>query len=202
MNIDEMMHSRHSIREYQKKEVDNAIIGQILESVKHAPSSGNIQNWRIGIIKDKEKKEKIAKSCLDQLWMSQAPVFLVICYDERNIKVLYPKNHEEFSIQNTAIMSSYIMLKATSLNLGACWIGIPKKEEIRSILKLPDYIIPSVILTLGYPTGEYKKTTRNKVREMIFFEEFGKKQIDVSLFPLSKHIHKLKDRIKAQKRVN
>ena len=195
MNIDEVIHSRHSIREYQKKDVTYATIGEILESVKHSPSSGNIQNWQIGIIKEREKKEEIAKSCLNQLWMNQAPVHLILCYDERNIRVLYPKNYKEFSIQNIAILASFIMLKATTLGLGTCWIGIPKEEEIKKILKLPEFITPSVILTLGYSEGKYKKTTRNEVNELIFFEEYKNKRINTSIFPLSNQILKIKKKI-------
>ncbi len=193
MDLDKIIASRHSIREYASKDVTYKTIGEILDIAKNAPSSSNVQNWRFIIVKDKSKKEKIAKSCLDQLWMSKAPVHIVVCYDERNIKTLFPKEYVEYSIQNVSIISTLIMLKATELGLGTCWVAVSNQREISSILKIPDFIIPSVIITLGYANNYHKKTTRNQLNTVLHFEEYGKKQIDTSIFPLSKHVKKLKN---------
>ena len=199
MDLDKIIASRHSIREYASKDVTYKTIGEILDIAKNAPSSSNVQNWRFIIVKDKSKKEKIAKSCLDQLWMSKAPVHIVVCYDERNIKTLFPKEYVEYSIQNVSIISTLIMLKATELGLGTCWVAVSNQREISSILKIPDFIIPSVIITLGYANNYHKKTTRNQLNTMLHFEEYGKKQIDTSIFPLSKHVKKLKENYKFTK---
>ncbi len=198
MNIDNLIISRHSIRDYQDKDVDYRKIGEILELCRYAPSSGNIQNWRFIIVKDKEKKEKISRSCLDQLWMNQAPVFIVICYDNRNIKVMYQNRYQELSIHNASIIATMIMLKATDLGLGTCWIDVTNPNEISSLVKLPDFIIPSIIITLGYPSETYKKTTRNTINTMAHFEEYRKKQINTSIFPLSKYIKKAKEKLKSK----
>ncbi len=199
MDLDAIITSRHSIRDYKKKDVEYQVISKILDTAKHAPSSGNIQNWRFIIIKDKNKKEAISRLCLNQLWMNQAPVFIVICYDERNIKVMFPRDYKEFSLQNAAIISTLIMLKASELGLGTCWVPAPKPENLLGLLKVPDFITPCIILTLGYPEGMYKKTRREALENVCYFEEYGIKKRGVNLtpFPLSKHVSMIKDKIRS-----
>ena len=55
MEFDEIITARHSISEYQNKEVKHEILCEILDSAKQAPSSGNIQNWTFMIVNDKKK---------------------------------------------------------------------------------------------------------------------------------------------------
>lgn len=202
MDLDKIILQRHSIQDYQNKDVDHKLIAQILDISKNAPSSGNVQNWRFIIVKDQLKREKIARSCLNQLWMNQAPVHIVICYDDRNIKTLFPKHHKDYSIQNVSIVSTLIILKAAELKLGTCWISIPKPLEMSGLLKLPDYLIPHIVITLGYPKDTYKKTTRNSLDTMTYFEEYShpRKHRNPSIFPLSKQkLSRIKSRIGRKK---
>ena len=198
MDFEKVLRSRHSIREYKQTDVSYKDLGVILDAAITAPSSGNMQNWRFIIVKDKKKKEEIARSCLDQLWMNQAPVHIVVCYDEENIKKLFPEDYYEFSIQNTAIISTYIILKATELNLGSCWVAISNKRRIERILELPENYKPVNVITLGYPINGYRKTTREQVKFLIHFESYRKRERDTSLVPLSKNIEKIKEKVKTR----
>ena len=130
--------------------------------------------------------------------MAQAPVHLVICYDERDIKPLYPEDYEKFSVQNTSIFAAFIMLKAADLSLGTCWVAVSNSFEISNILKLPSHIIPLIIITLGFPKGMPKKTTKNSIETMIYFEQFGSKKINTTIFPLSKYPKKASEKIKTR----
>ena len=203
MNLDEIIKSRHSIRDYKEDIVSNNLIGAILDSAKQAPSSDNIQNWRFIIVKDKKKKEQIARASLNQSWMNQAPVHIVVCYDVRQVKTLFPESYIELSIKNVSIASTLIMLKATELSLGSCWVDIADQIKISQILKLPEHIIPSVIITIGYASGYYKKTTRLGLDIITFFEEFGSRgrRLHPKLLPLQtqslkQKLDKLKTKLK------
>lgn len=192
MDLNSILDSRHSIREYQGKDVNYNLIGELLDAARKAPSSGNVQNWRFIIVKDKTKRNDIATACLKQYWMNQAPVHIVVCYDESNVKELYPKLYEEFSIQNTAIAASYILLKATELKLGTCWVAVFDKNAVSKILKLPSNLHPVIIITVGYPKSKPKITKRHPVEYLIYFEEFGysNRKRDASIFPLEKQFTK------------
>ncbi len=196
MELDSVFLSRHSFREYQDKDISHEIISEILDAAKYAPSAGNMQNWNFIVIRDKKKMTKLAEACLNQYWISQAPILIVVCYDERSVKILFPEKTMEFSLQNNAIATTYLILKATELGLGTCWVDIVKKDESASLLKLPSHTIPTHLIALGYPKGTPKKTRKNDSRLVTFFEEYGNKKIDNSIFPLQKQFGKLKNKIK------
>ncbi|MBI2499076.1 nitroreductase family protein [Candidatus Woesearchaeota archaeon] len=198
MNLDQIFDSRHSIRDYQDKDVSYDLIGELIDSARKAPSCGNVQNWRFIIVKDKKKRNEIAAASLKQYWMNQSPVHIVVCYDDSNIKELYPKLHEEFSLLNSAITASYITLKAIELKLGTCLVAVFDKNAVSKTLKLPSNIHPIILITVGYPKGRHKVTKRHPIEYLIYFDEYGfaRKKRDASIFPLQKQVQKLTDKIK------
>lgn len=195
MNLDNVIENRKSIRKYSSKKVDIKLIGQLLETATKAPSAGNIQNWKFIIVSEKETKNKLTKACLNQNWMKTAPVFIIVCSDTQIVKKFYPKRAELYAPQNCAIACTYILLKATDLGLGTCWVGAFAPQAVQKILHLPDPIVPEAIITIGYPQKDVlRKTPRTAYKKLTWFEKFGRtqQQLDFSLYPLDKHLKKLK----------
>ena len=81
MDAREAIVTRRSIREYNDKSVSLITIEEIIDAGRYAPSSGNIQVWRVIIIKDQKTKNKIARLAMKQSWVSEAPVILIVCSD-------------------------------------------------------------------------------------------------------------------------
>ena len=50
MNVTEAVASRRSVRQFLDKPVDGALVRQILETAKRAPSGGNLQPWRVWVL--------------------------------------------------------------------------------------------------------------------------------------------------------
>ena len=93
---------RRSIRKYKDKELPVSLVGEILDLARFSPSSGNLQNWKVVIVTDLDKRQEIADACLQQDWMVEAPVFLAICNDYKDVRKHYGKIGKMFSIQNCA----------------------------------------------------------------------------------------------------
>ena len=194
MNLTQLIKKRRSIHHYLDKDVHYKEILKIIEAGSWAPSSGNIQNWDFTVIKNQETREKITRACSNQLWMLEAPVFIVICSDLTKIKTMFKKNADKFSLENCAAAIQNMLLKATELKLGTCWVGAFNPLIIRKILNIPDNINISAIITLGYP-NEKPLSKRHPIDELTYFESYQNKERDTSLFPLAKHIFKIKKRI-------
>ena len=60
MDAFECIITRVSVRSYEKKDVPNELIGQLLESAVRAPSAGNVQPWEFIVIDDRKIIEQIA----------------------------------------------------------------------------------------------------------------------------------------------
>ena len=73
---------------------------------------------------------------------------------------IYPSKAEDkfplrdLAIGDISIASQNLVLRATELGLGSCYVGLLSREKIKRILGIPKkYMIPYVI-TLGYADEE------------------------------------------------
>jgi nitroreductase len=192
MEVTKTIEERRSIKKYLNKEVPLKIILDLIDAAHYAPSSGNLQNWRFIIVKDNKTKQKLAESCIEQLWMCEAPIFIVICSDREHLQSFYEQHKNTYSIQNCAIAAQNIMLKAHSLKLGTCFVAGFSKMQIKRILDISEGVEPESIVTVGYP-AEKPKSKRSKIETFTFFEQYGNKKTDKSIWPLGKHVKNIKD---------
>lgn len=202
MELDQCIIKRCSVRSYLDKQVSWDLISQLIDAAHHAPSSGNLQNWRFVVVTEEDKRKKLAEASLNQTWMTEAPVHIVICSDNRNIKRHYENSSDRFIHENCAAAIQNLLLKATDLKLGACWVGSFNPDMVERVIESKEDIEVIAIITVGYP-AEKPISKRHKTEELTFFETYDNRKRDFSLFPLEKHqkkldkaISKLKKKIK------
>ena len=82
MDFLEVVKKRKSIRRFQPKEVEEEKIQKILEIVRQAPSAGNLQAYKVFVIKTQEAKNKFYPASFGQEWIKQAAVLFVFCADK------------------------------------------------------------------------------------------------------------------------
>ena len=63
------------------------------------------------------------------------------------------------AVTDTAIAAQNAVVAAESLGIGSCYIGdiMENCEKQRSILQLPEYVFPAVMLVFGWPTEQQKQ---------------------------------------------
>lgn len=177
MNIEEAINKRISSRRYLKRKVKDKDILSILEAAHQAPNAGNIQNWKFIVVKDSSKKEALTKAALNQKWMNvNVDTFIVICSDSTISKKFYPKQYEKYDSQSCSAATQNMLLRATSLGLGSCWIGAFDSEAVSRELSLPETATPQVIITLGYIEEKERSKTRKPLNQSVYFEEWGNKK--------------------------
>jgi len=81
LNTKEAIEKRRSIRKFKPESISDEIIMALLNSARLAPSGCNAQPWRFKIVKDAETKRKLQTIAYEQIFVSQAPVVLVVCAD-------------------------------------------------------------------------------------------------------------------------
>jgi nitroreductase len=194
MNVCEAILKRRCIRDYTDKKVSWNDLSEILDAGLRAPNAGNLQNWRFILIEKEETKIELAKISLNQMWMAKASHYIIVCSDETELKRYYPQRGEIlYPIQNCACAIENMLLLATEKNIDTGWVGAFEDEAIRRILKIPDSINPQAILTFGYGQNLPKEPTRRfDLDKVLYFNEWGLKNADIGLFPLSKHGESLK----------
>lgn len=174
MNVIECIRERRSIRNYSDKPVEWDKVVKIIEAARLAPSSGNIQNWGFVIVKEYANRKKIVEACFDQEWVGDAPVLIVICADAEQGDRFYGTRGEMlYTIQNCAAATENMLLTATSLNLGSCWIGAFDETKVRTILQLPENIMPHAIVSVGYTDEKPLLPSKKKVETIVKLEKWA-----------------------------
>ena len=157
MDLDTAILTRRSIRTFSDKPVSGETVDSLIEAAILAPSAGNKQGWRFIIVDSDEIKKTlcafngIAMPNGHDLIM-KAPLGIVVLYRNDVSKNLYEyKDH----IQTAGAAIENLLLKATELGLGTCWIcKLPTQKKMRKIFGIPECYDVIAYVALGYP-GEY-----------------------------------------------
>ena len=72
---------RRSIKSFKPDPIAPELLRQLLELTVAAPSSYNIQDWRIIIVADPDQKAALGAACFNQPQIVQAPINLVFAAD-------------------------------------------------------------------------------------------------------------------------
>ena len=172
MHFNLLLKERYSVRSYKPLRVSKALIMQVLEAGRMAPSANNKQPWYFIAICEEDQLSRI-KSAYPRDWFVNAPQFIVICGDHNTSwKRSYDsKDHCDIDV---SIAADHMTLRATELGLGTCWVCHFDKTLVSKILELPEGVEPIAILPIGYPaTSEVPLKSRKSPGEIFFSGKFG-----------------------------
>jgi len=165
----EVVQNRQSIRKFTSQAVEETKLHRILEAVNRAPSAGNLQAYRIFVVKDPEVQESLARATGGQRSVAEAPLVLVFCAEPaRSAQKYGPRGEQLYCIQDATIACNYAQLAATALGLASVWIGaVFEMEAVRENLKITEDLWPIALLPIGYPAERPKATSRRPLAELI-----------------------------------
>jgi len=175
MELDKVIKERRSVRKFKDLDVPWQFVAECLDAARYAPTSGNIQNFRFIVVKDKNKISNIADSCEDSNWLVQAPVIIVVCAELSKIRRMFSVRGEAlYAVQNCACAIQNLLLKAYELGLGTCWIGAFDEKKLGEILEITGDSRPQAVIALGYGK-ENPELTRDPLDVFVYFEKYGNK---------------------------
>ncbi|MBD3203031.1 nitroreductase family protein [Candidatus Woesearchaeota archaeon] len=181
MDVFECIATRRSIRKFMDVDVPMELIGTVLDAARYAPSSGNVQNWRFILVKDKAKIGKIADAAMQQLWIANAPMVIVVCGETEKLKQFYGIRGERlYSIQNCAACIQNMLLAAHAVGLASCWVGAFEEDHLRRILGIPEDIRPQALLPIGYPDEVVPAPMHFTLENLCYFDTYGNRIINIS----------------------
>jgi nitroreductase len=151
MEFIDVIKARTSVRDYSEKQVEDEKISYVLECARLAPSWVNKQCWRFIVIKNKETIEQIAKTSVINRWLRTAPVLLVACADPADSG---SNNSQEYYMADVSIAFDHLILAATDIGLGTCWIAGYDEEKVKELLEVPKRIRIVALTPLGYPVDK------------------------------------------------
>ncbi|SPE62282.1 Nitroreductase [Verrucomicrobia bacterium] len=156
MSVSDAIARRVSCRAYQPSPVPQAQLMQILEAARLAPSACNEQPWRFALVRDLDLRRRIVQDGflpgIKMTWAIEAPVHVVIGMERSFVthRLAASVSGVDYPWVDIGIAGEHLVLAATELGLGTCWIGWIKPRVVGRIVGWPASVKPVVVITVGY----------------------------------------------------
>jgi nitroreductase len=124
LDFDEVVSKRKMIRQYDsERQIPDQIIMKLIRNAHRAPSAGH-QVQEFVILENPTIKKKLRKVAVNQEYVEQAPVLIVVCSDtSRSVNRYGGRGSQFYSVIDGAFASMLILLTAVNEEIGACFVG-------------------------------------------------------------------------------
>jgi len=156
--------TRRSIRQYQDRPIDKAVLEKIIDAGRLAATARNEQPWEFVVVTDAAMRKRIADITEFGKFIAQAAACVaVFCKDTR------------YYLEDGSAASQNILVAAHALGLGACWVAGDKKDycpQIASMLGVPaGYRLVSLI-ALGHPAQPPQPKPKRPLESVLHWEKY------------------------------
>lgn len=170
MEFSELIKRRYSVRAYKPDPLEGEKLNQVLEAARLAPTAANKQPFQIIVIPTAGRQEEL-KRIYGRDWFVQAPLVLCACgLPDQGWVRRY--DGENYTLVDVTIAMDHIILAATELGLGTCWIAAFDPAAAREVLGLPNEVVPVAFTPLGYPDDQPKPKKRKDLSDLVRYERW------------------------------
>ncbi|MDG4594966.1 MAG: nitroreductase family protein [Candidatus Contendobacter sp.] len=165
----ETVRHRHSIRKYQPDMlVETEKLHAILEMACAAPSAGDLQSYRILVVRDLAERQALVHAAHHQTFIAEAPVCLAFCADPaRSATAFGERGASLYAVQDATIAAAYAQLAIVAAGMGSTWVGYFDEDRVRAVLGLEPGLIPIALMSLGYPAELPAPSSRRRLSEVV-----------------------------------
>lgn len=173
MELFEVIQKRRSIRKYKPDPVAKKHLKSILEAGRLAPSGGNCQPWYFIVVKDSETKKALSIAANNQEFIAGADIVIVALGDPGVYSKSGVAPTSILHKQDPMIAIEHMVLAATALGYGTCWIGAFNEKKVKRILEIPERLAVIALLPVGVPDESPPPRPRKTFKEVFFEESYG-----------------------------
>lgn len=164
----ENIFKRRSIRKYIDKKIEKDNIKKLLKAGMNAPSAHNLKPYDLIVVENKETLKLLSQTGKFSHMLEYAAAAIIICSQADEKKYPYWQ-------ADCGAVAENILLEATDLGIGSCWIGeypnIEKSIQVKKILEIPENYKVFATISLGYSEIE-KDPNNNYYEEKVHYEKF------------------------------
>lgn len=172
-DVMETIARRRSIRRMQDKPIPPEAIERIFEAARLAPSWANSQCWDFIAVTDSQKRAALARAGGAKEAMMAAPLIVVAC-----ARPEASGNREglAYYMLDMGIAIEHLVLEATELGLGTCWVGWFDAETVRQALGIPQEVRIIALIPVGYPDEDPPARARRSMEEILSWNGWQRKE--------------------------
>jgi len=167
MEVLEAIKQRYSVRGYKSDPVEENKLQYILEAAQLAPTCVNLQAFRILVIPTEGRQEEL-KRIYNRDWFVEAPYIIGVCALPE--KSWVRRDGRYYGDVDAAIVMDHIILAATSVGLGSCWVAAFKADAAKEVLELDDTMELIALTPIGYANTEAPERKRKPLEELVLYK--------------------------------
>ena len=167
IQTDVNIRNRRSCRRFSTAKIGPKIIKLILMAGTQAPSGKNSQPWKFAVIhSNKELLKRLSGLTVYNGFVSQADCLIAVYLDK-------PQSYHYIKdIQAIGACIENMLLQATALGIGSCWIGeiLNRTDEVNRLLKIdPEKYELMAVIALGYSDDKTPQPIKKTLDDVILF---------------------------------
>ncbi len=157
---------RRSIRQYINKSIPKEKLQEIIDAARFAPTARNLQPWEFVVVTDKLKLNLLAQLAENGRFIAQAAACIAVFSADT-----------KYFLEDGSAATCNILLAATALGIGSCWVAGDKKPyavQVGGLLNVPTRMKLVSIVALGYPKvrNVFKPVPKRELIDILHWEEF------------------------------
>jgi len=193
-----LLRSRRSVRKFRPDPIEPALVQDLLEAARWAPSPHNRQPWRFVVLQQADSRQRLAHAMGERLRLERladgtdpqaveadvsrsyaritgAPLAVLLCMSLEQMD-RYPdarrsRAERRMAVQGVAMAGQNLLLAAHAAGLGGCWICAPlfAPEVVRQVLELPEDWDPQGLVVLGWPADSPSERERMPLEQVTLY---------------------------------
>ena len=168
MDIQNAITQRRSIRRFQSKPVDTAILKELVSLSRLYASGANLQPIRYAVVTEQALLDSVFETLKWAAYLpdfeikdNEHPMAYIVLTCDTNVK-----KNAQFDL---GAASTTLMLAAEGYGLSTCCLASFDRAKIISLLELPEYLDPLLVIALGYPTQQSRAV--DMAEDVKYFED-------------------------------
>jgi nitroreductase len=158
MTISNAITNRRTIRKFKNTPIKSELLTKYINNARLAPSAANLQPLKYIVVESADMCEKLFPLLKWAGYLGGAytpneeerpTAYIIVCGDT-SIRQSGYETDAGAAIEN-------IILSALEDGIGTCWIASVDREETSKLLKLPQNLVISSVIALGYPAETPKE---------------------------------------------
>ena len=145
--------ARRSCRAYKPEQITADELNAVTAAGTWAPTAMGRQSPLIVAVQNKADRDELSRLNAAVMGTDSDPF-----YGAPTAVLVLGDKASACAVQDASLVLGNMLLAASSLGLGSCYIGdiTENCERQRKLLHLPPYVFPAVMLVFGFPTEQQK----------------------------------------------
>lgn len=156
MTVLELIRKRRTIRRFKQDKIPYDILTEIVDAARLAPSASNLQPLEFILVEEEAMVQRVFEQTRWAAYLprdigyppvGQIPVAFIVMLINRDLR-------QSGGGQDIGAAGENMILTALEKGIGACWIASIDRDDLRSLLKIPDNYEIDTLLAFGYPAED------------------------------------------------